>query len=441
MLRTLILAALLLAPALAAAQSPPDLASFLAPLTGYPTLRAAKEQIVSARAQLHAAYDPVALQASGGYTAFDNNQVDLDPSKPGVQGLPASGGQIAAGLTLRPWLFGDTADQADRSRIQLQQAELDYQDALTGLQIQALQAAYGLQLARESLASAEQGEQVSQAALAATRVRLAKGAASDRDVRAAESGLQQAQNYVADARGSVALAEATLASLVGGAEAPAVDGLNVDVPTGTPLAVRRAQLSEGLANVSVRSATRSVYPVVQAGYTWNIDSQDSIGVSIESRTLQPKVDYAFTSPGRSFPQDQTWGSFQIGVSASFSPGVIDGLDATAAQLRAARDGVDAARRGAAVQKASLDNDLAQARRALTLAQRQLDDARANLDEDRKREALGLSTPLVTQQAALELTQLQLALQQARQDVLAKTLAYHRFYALPLVSQPVSEVQP
>ena len=121
--------------------------------------------------------------------------------------------------------------------------------------------------------------------------------------------------------------------------------------------------------------------------------------------------------------------------------MIDGLDATHAQLRAARDGVDAAQRGAAVQKASLDNDLAQAQRALSLAHRKVDDATKTLQEDRSRESLGLGTPLETQQAALDLTQAQLSLQQARQDVLAKTLAYYRFYAKPLVPQPVSEVRP
>ncbi|HKJ95783.1 MAG TPA: TolC family protein, partial [Gammaproteobacteria bacterium] len=184
-----------------------------------------------------------------------------------------------------------------------------------------------------------------------------------------------------------------------------------------------------------------VYPVVQAGYTWNVDSKDSLGVSIESRTLQPKISYDFQSPGTSFPQDQVNGSFQIGVSMTFSPGVIDGLQATHAQLRAAQDGIDAASNNAAVQKASLDNDLAQAKGALSLAQRKLDDARATLQEDQTREKLGLGTPLTTQQAALDLTQRQLDLQQARQDVLAKTLAYYRFYAHPLVSQTPSEVQP
>ncbi len=438
---SLVLTAALLLAVPVTAQSAPDLASFLAPLTAYPALSAAREQVTSARAQLRAAYDPAALQASGGYTAFDNTTVDLDPTTPGIQGLPASAGQISADLTLRPWLFGDTADQADRNRIQLQQAELDYRDALTGLQVQALQAAYGLQLARESLDSARQGAAVAQAALDATRLRHAKGGASDRDLRDAETGVQQAQLYVANAQGSVTLAQTTLTSLLGSAEAPDLSSLQLPVPNGTALTLARAKLSEALAEVSVRNATRSVYPVVQAGYTWNLDSKDSLGVSIESRTLQPKVSYTFQSPGTSFPQDQIKGSFQIGVSASFSPAVLDGLDATAAQLRAARDGVASAERSAAVQKASLANDLAQARRALTLAQRRVDDAATTLDEDRQRQTLGLASPLATQQAALDLTQRRLDLQQARQDVLAKVLAYYRFYAIPVASQPGSEVQP
>lgn len=417
------------------------LRAFLAPLVSQPSLRSAQEQVASARAQLRAAYDPVSLQASGGYSAFSNNSVDTNPSQPGVQGLPASGGQISADLTLRPWLFGDTADQADRSRVQLQQAELSYRDALTGMQIQAVEAAYGVQLALESVSSAGEGEQVARSALDATRLRHAKGAASDRDLRSAETGMLQAQQYVANARGSLAVARSTLESLVGPVPPPDVEKLSLAVPEGTALAVQQATLSAELAGVSVRNATRSVYPVVQAGYTWNIDNQDSVGVSIESRTLQPKVSYDFQSPGTSFPQDQINGSFQIGVSMTISPGVIDGLQATQAQLRAAQDGVAAAERRAGVQKASLDNDLAQAKRALSLAQRQVDDARTTLHEDQTRQKLGLATPLATQQAALDLTQRQLDLQQARQTLLAKTLAYYRFYAQPLVNPTTSEVQP
>ena len=443
MKRTLILALLLLTSAVAAqsSQDAPTLSTFLAPLADQPSLRAAGEQVTSAEAQLRAAYDPVSLQASGGYTAFDTTSVDINPAQPGTQTLPASGGQISAAVTVRPWLFGDTADQADKSRLQLAQARLDYRDALTGLQIQAVQAAYGVQLARESLDSAKEGEKVAQAALDATRLRHDKGAASDRDLRSAETGVEQAKQYVANAQGGLALAQTTLESLVGPTAAPDVSTLALDVPDGTALSVQKARLNGDLAAVSVRNATRSVYPVVQAGYTWNVDSKDSLGISIESRTLQPKVSYDFQSPGTSFPQDQINGSFQIGVSMNISPGVIDGLQATHAQLRAAQDAVDAAVRSAAVQKASLDNDLTQAKGALRLAQRQLDDARATLREDQTRENLGLGTPLTTQQAALDLTQRQLDLQQARQDVLAKTLAYYRFYAHPLVSTTPSEVQP
>jgi len=425
----------------AGAAVPAALRAFFAPLASYPSLQAAAEQVVSAKAQLNAAHDPVSLQASGGYSRFDNNQVDLDPTTPGVQGLPVNGGQVSADVTLRPWLFGDTADQANRSRIQLEQAQLDYDDALTGLQVQALQAAYGVQLAKESLASATEGQTVAQAALDATRLRYGKGAASDRDLRSAETGLVQAKQYVADAEGSLQLAQATLRSLVGEAPPPDVAALSLAVPSGTALSFAKARLSAELAAVSANSAVRSVYPVVQAGYTWNLDPKDSVGVSIESRTLQPKVSFDYQSPGSAYPQDQINGSFQIGVSLTISPGVIDGLNATRAQLQAAREAALAAERGAALQKASLDNDLARARRALTLAERKADDARKTFDEDRSREALGLGTPLQTQQAALDLTQAQLDLQQARQDTLNKTLAYYRFYGKPLVPQPVSEVRP
>jgi outer membrane protein TolC len=202
-----------------------------------------------------------------------------------------------------------------------------------------------------------------------------------------------------------------------------------------PSSLQSARLKARLAQIGIRNARRSVYPVAQASYTWNLDDHNSVGVSLESRTLQPKVDYSYQEPGRSFPQNEINGTFQIGVSVAISPGVFQGLAATDAQLRAAQDGVDAAERAAAIQRASLDNDLAQAQAQLALGQRKLADAEATLREAQTRERLGLDIPLTTQRAALDRTQRALDLRQAQRDVLAKTLAYYTFFSRPLTEVP------
>lgn len=426
-----LLSALLAATALA--QTP--LETFLAPLQDYPGVRAAREQQRSAQLQLDASYDPVQLQASGGYSRFDVATVDTDPVTPGTQGLPESGGQISADLTLRPFAFGDIADQADQNRIKLEQARLSLRDTLTQLQVQAVQAAVGVELAQEGVAAAQTGAALAQQALEATRTRAQKGAATAREVRDAETGAAEAANVLQSARGGLEVARLSLRSLVGDAPLPPAEALALEVPDGTPASVERARLDAALAGVGIRNARRSVYPVAQASYTWNLDDRNSVGVSLESRTLQPKVSYTYQDPGRSFPQDQIHGTFQIGVSVALSPGVFQGLEATDAQLRAAQDGVDAAERAAEVQRAGLDNDLAQARAQLTLAQRKLDDAEATLSEAQTRERLGLDIPLTTQRAALDRTQRALDLAQAQRDVLAKTLAYYTFFARPLTEVP------
>ncbi len=430
------------AGAVARADVAAALGPLLAPLGRHPAVRAALAAVRSARAQLGAAYDPVSLSATGGYSASDVSQIDTDPTTPGVQGIQASGGSVSADLTLRPFVFGDVADQADQSRIKLHQAQLDLVDTVTGLQVQTVKAALGVRLAQDSLEVAREGERLARTALEATRTRYDKGGATVREVRDAEAGLAEAQGYVADAQGGLDLARLSLATLVGDVNVPELGGLDVPLPDGVALSVQRSRLSEQLANVGVRNARRSVYPVVQAGYTWNLDDQNSLGVSIESRTLQPKVSYDFQDPGRSFPQDQIHGTFQVGVSASISPGVFQGLEATDAQLQAAKEGVDASVQAATVQKAQLDNALASARRALELARLKAKNARSTLEEAQKREGLGLDIPLATQRAALDLTQRTMDLSSARQNVLDAVLAYYGFFAQPLVAPPyLSEVEP
>lgn len=423
---------LALVAALAQAQTPP-LDAFLAPLDAHPSLIAARAGLDAARAQLDAAFDPVVLDASGGYSLITADEVDLDPTTPGVQGLPDGGGQISADLTFRPFVFGDVADLAEARRLALEGARLDYREVLTDLQARALSAAFEAELAAESLALSRQGEALALTALEATRTRFALGAATERELRDAEAGYREAQSFVADAAAGAELARLALSQLVGESDPPALGRATLEVPGGTPLAVARAQLGRLQAELGPRGSRRGLIPVVQAGYSWNIDDENTLGVSIESRTLQPRVSYDYQNPGRStLPDSAINGTFQIGVSVSLSPGAFRALEASENELLAAEARLEAARDGAELQLASLRSALGRAERALALAELDVEDARLDLDEVQRREALGLDIPLETQRSAIRLTEASLDLQRARQDRLARTLDIYVFYAHPLL---------
>lgn len=201
------------------------LQAFLTSLQEYPAMRAAKERILSASLALDASYDPVSLSATGSYTALFNDPIDLDPVTPGDQGLPDSATNLSAAVTFRPFLFGDTADQADQRRIELEQARLEANAGLAQLEANALDAALGLSLARDSVATAKQGAELADASLSATQERHAKGAATVRELRNAQTGAAQAHDFVSNAEDGLALAQLSLTSLVGEASPPDLDAL------------------------------------------------------------------------------------------------------------------------------------------------------------------------------------------------------------------------
>lgn len=411
--------------ALAAAQA--ELASFLAPLQRHPAARAAAASVAAAQFQLDGTYEPFALSLSGGLSAFANEDIDLAPDLPGQQGLPTTGGQLSAELTIKPFPLPELVDQAT---IALEQAKLDYRDTLTGLEVQALSAALQLQLAEQSLALSRQSAEVAGQALAATRLRFERGAATGRELRDAEAGYFEAEALVLDAEHGLELARLSLEQLVLGRASLDVAALRLPVPSGTPLSVARAQLARASAELGSRVAGKALLPVVQAGYSWNLDERSNLGLALETRTLQPRVSYSYQDPGRSPPQDAVRGSFQVGVSLEFSAANIAEADAARAQLEAADAGLRAAWDSGELQRRSLENALARAERQLELAQRRFGNVQANLNEAREREALGLGVPLETQQAALALGQETLELQSARQDVLLALLELYRFHAMP-----------
>ena len=419
---------LLGAPALAQSNQS-AVREFLAPVQQNAALRAAQASVSAAQNQLGAAYSPVALEATGGYSTFNNDPIDLSPEAPGVQGLPGSGAQLAADVSFRPILFGDTADLADQLRLELERAQLSYSETLASLQRRALEAALGVQLAENSQVLAQEGADLAATALSATRTRFERGAANVRGVRDAEANLQEAQNFAQQAAADLRLAQLNLQSLVG-------DATLAEIPTlptveGTPLEVRRAALNVSLAEIAPRSTARGLYPVVQAGYNWNVDDRSSLNVSLESRTLQPSVGYSYQDPSRALPESAQNGSFQVGISVSISPGTFEQLSAAQDQVSAAQAGLRAAQDGAALQQASLTSDQTQAEQTLALKELQFRNAQQNVDEARQRETLGISTPLETQTELIDLLQADLELRTARQSVLSSTLASYEFYGIPV----------
>lgn len=411
-----------------------DLYEFLAPLAEHPGLAAATAQLRLEEAQLASARDPFSLNISAGYSSFQlSDELPALPA-PGPEAAlpPESASQFSADLTLRPVPFGDIADLVEQSELQYGLALISWRETLTSLQVNAVTTAYALHLAQDSLQLAEEALELAGNALEATELRHRNGAATDRELREARAGAAEAASLAAAAEAGVALARQALTSLVGEQEPPAREQLLLNLPSGEAASVQRARLQAGLARVGARNARRSVLPVAQAGYTSFVDEQNSLGISIESRTLQPNLNWTWQSTPRAFPETLIEGSFQVGVSARISPAISAALRAAEAQEEAAEQGLQAAQDLAATERTSLLNQLAEAERQLDLMDLLCRNAQLALQETETREELGLAIPLETQQAALAVLRAELELSQARQQQLERSLALFTFTAQPLM---------
>lgn len=428
-----VLVVLVLVPATALAQTLESdrgtLQGFLAPIASHPAVRASAAALAAAQAQLDGANSPVSASLSGGVQGFFNDEIDLAPEVPGVQGLPGVGTQITADVSFRPFAFGDIADLVTQRELSLEQARLGYLETLTLFEAQALEAALGVGLAEDSLELAREGIALSERALDATRIRLERGGATDRDLRDSEANLQEAQNFAQRAEADLELARLNLANLVGDADLP--DLPELPLPDGASLEVRRSQINVQLARIGQGSANRDLYPVVQAGFDWNLGDENTLGISLESRTLQPTLSYTYQNPGRQAPQTAVNGSFQIGVAATLSPGQFKAAEAAQRQLDAAEAGLQATVDGAELRRRALAKGWDQAQRQLALAELEFRNRELDAREARAREELGISTPLETQSEVIDLLQADLELRSARQAVLSATLDYYRFFAIPV----------
>ena len=396
------------------------LLAFLEAVEDHPGVRAAKANLNAAEANLRQAFDPIALETSGGY-----GHLFIDDAHPNADDLEENVAQLSASLSFRPFPYGDIADLTTRRKLDMEKVHLDYREALTNLEVQALEAASGVQLARESLTLAKQGFEVSEAALKNTQIRFDKGAANARELREAEKGLVEAQKFLDDAEANLALALLSLKSLVGDATIP--DLPEFSEPLGEPLEVLKAQINVDLADVSIDSANRDLYPTAQAGYDWNITEKSHLSTSIDSRTLQPKVGFSYDGTRIDNGIDS---QFSVSVSMNLSPATFDNLSFAREQKEAAKEALAAAIISSEIEHATLVRDLEQAERLLHLSEIEFNHSQKVLEETQIRQELGLSIPLETQQAAVELTEDSLDLQSARQEKLSSQLAFYKFYAIP-----------
>ena len=423
-------------------------AQFLAALQNHPAVKAQAALVAAAQAQLDAVYAPVSFNASANYTRLN---LDVPETPPGTDtpDIPKNLVGMTLGASLRPFVFGDTADLAETRRIDLEKAKLSYLETLSALEAQALSGAAQVALAEASLNLAREGADLAETALSAARTRQTKGAAGASDVRSLELQLRDAANRLQSAQTSLDLARRSLASLVGAASAPASYRL---VPTsGTPPDVLRAQLDLQLAKVGAAGLERGLYPTAQASYTWPLsDNKSELSLSIESRTLQPGVNYSYANPKQGaagfsapegVPASALKGSFTVGVALNISPEAFGALQAADARVTAAAAGLQAALDNAELTALSLQNALQTAQLGLELARQSVADAELTLQDVNTRRDLGLATDLEVAQAEFAATQARLGERSAELVLLQALLDTYSTYAVVLVPLPAPEAQP
>lgn len=406
---------------------------FFAPLENHPSLLQARLGLEAAQAQLRATLSPLSFQAQGGFSFFEVTPPPGPPTCPSplpqCATLPTDGRQITLGLTFTPFPFGDVSDAANQAALGVEQAALGLRQTRTQLEAQAVEAALRVRLAEVGLEVARLGVRLAQASLEATRLRASRGATSPSEVRQAEASLRQAALQQAEAERNLALARQGLADLIGQEHTTPPQ---LAVPTGgLPPQVRQAELQLANAQIAYDRAVRGVLPVVQGSYTRNTSNNDSLTVSINSRTLQPSLSYTNQSQGRTAPQDRIVGTLTIGLSANIPFGVVDALEAARKQVEVAQQALEAARRSSKLQEDLLRASLQTAEQNLANALQARADAERRLSEARERERLGLSSPLASLQAELALAQARLGVEQAEQNRVQRILDLYRFFALPL----------
>lgn len=414
MIRTWLLLGLTLGLGMGQAQS------WVQELLKHPSLQSASLQVKAAQAQINAQNSPVTVGGTAGFQSSDyiDSNSPVIPKDSSVWDV-----RLQAAFMLFP--YGATADQLAQAQISLQQAQLGFRAALTSAEVQVMTLAYQLQLARQGRELARTAEQLALKSLEVARLRASKGGISPAELRDAETAYQQAQEQLKTADENVRLAELNLNSWVGGAQVQVLEPLRFPASR-LSAEQQRALLGLEQTRIQVEGIKRRFIPTLNASYNQQLDDSHIVGVEMSSSDLQPRLNYKYQSGTTKALNSQ----LTLSLTFAVTPTIGEALGAADAQLAAAEATVKNAALTREIQEAGLKLRHEQALRALALRTQAVNNATLSLSEAQKREELGLSSPLQTLKAILDLSQAQLAEQQARMDVLSRVLDAYQFYALP-----------
>lgn len=457
---------LLVLPPVFAQDAPPlpaDARAVIEAVAGHPNLQAAQASLEAAQADLAEIRRPVALDATIGASKFnlsatgeDENITDaviddaLDRIEEGGEDNPETWNlTFEATATFRPFLYGDLADAGMQAELAVAAAERRVTQTRAALEQAALAAAAGLRVAEESVRVAEAGLQVSEANLEATRIRQVSGAATETDVQRALLQRDRSAESVRSARAQAQLAADRLADLVGtGVTLTSIPNLPiVDAPDPNVIAARDEVTR---AEIGVATASRAWLPTGNISYTYATDRQN-IGVSLESRTLQPSLTYsnpgntqlpansiqqALNPPGTTDPVDVTENSFSnqivtIGLSIPLDPGNASAQTAAARRVAAAQANLENARRTAMQDALGRDETLRAAEQERLFADTDLQLAQRDARDTQRRLDLGLASQLELEQARVAVVQAELGVLTAQQALLNAQLAYFGDLGVPI----------
>lgn len=398
----------------------------LFPLLSHPVRLQALAQVEAARAQYLAQASPVALQAQGGYGVLGYECTAPSP----CDSLPKTASSLTLSLALTPFPFGDDRDALERARLALRRAELGYARAVLALLSQAYsargrleEARLGLRLAEASLALAQEGVRVA-------KRRHEAGGIAGREVREAEARLREAEEAKAKAEEGVFLAQLQAKSLLEDQPLPSPP----PPEKGTPLKVEEASLALEEARLLYEAAYRALFPTLQAQLLLYPSEKDQLTLGLSSRTLQPTLSYTHQDPGltSTTPGARVNREVRLGISLTLSPGLLEGLRAAEAQVKAAEEGLKTAQLQAQLEEESLWQTLAQRKRGLDLAEQEALDKAKALEETRTRAGLGLESPLRVREAEVALLQAELRKKQAENALEGAVLELYSLYGrMPL----------
>jgi len=417
-----------------AAPAPVNLSSFFQGLQSYPSLVQARLAVTAAQTQQTGVNFPVSGSVSGNLVDYAGVQAPpaiCDTSPIALLTSPCYpvggvGGTLNVAVYLTPLPVGDVAARQQQAAVNTTLAQLNYTSVLAGLEAQALLAAQRVRVSESNLALASGVQTNAQQTVQTVQTRVTAGGATATDLAQAQLTLLQAQNGVQQAQEDLALARAGLQDLTGSAQAPEL--AQVQPPSsGTPASIVQAQLGLRRAQITQAQANWNALPTVQAGYTHYTSDSTGVGVSVDSHTLSPAIN--FTYGPRTPPLDRVRDQFSLGLNFTASATTLAAPGLARNAVEQAQAGLDTARRQAELQLSGLNNALAQTQRQRALATQALALAQQNQQDAAAREALGLVSPVAVTQAGVAAYQAQLALGQAQLAETDATLKFFSFFAL------------